>query len=200
MNTISKMSLFAAVLTVAAFPTSQALASESLPAASAEVAAMQNDAARMVPAQASLSESIDANKIQPGQQFKATLREKTTLKDGTELPRGTVLIGTVAEGQQDGKSTLQLQFTQAQLKDGKTITIAATIIDLVPAGNVGYTTISTWKPSMLQVLQLNVIRGVNLESRIGDTSSGTFVSDKKSNLKLVKGCALTLAIGAAQGS
>jgi hypothetical protein len=200
MNTQSKMTLFAAILSVAAFPTAQTLAAESLPAASVEVAAMQNDAARMVPAQAALAQTLDASKLQPGQQFKATLSDKVKLKDGTELARGTVLSGTVAEGQANGKSTLVLQFTQAQLKDGKTIMIAATIVDLVPAGNVGYTTVATWKPTTLQVLQLNVLRGVDLESRIGDVNSGTFVAAKKDSLKLVKGCALTLAIGTAQGS
>jgi hypothetical protein len=161
---------------------------------------MQSDAAQMVPAQASLAQTLDANKIQPGQQFKATLIDKIKLKDGTELPRGTVLVGTADNGQANGKSTLTLHFTQAQLKDSKTITIAVTIVDLVPASNVGYTTVATWNPKQLEVLQQNVLNGVDLESHIGGASSGTFVAAKKDSLKLAKGCALTLAIGTAQGS
>ncbi len=200
MTTKSKMFLFAAILSVAAFPVAQALASESLPAASVEAAAMQSDAARMVPAQAALAQTLDANKLQPGQQFKATLSDKIKLKDGTELPRGTVLIGTADNGQESGKSTLALHFTQAQLKDGKTIAIAVTIVDLVPASNVPYTTVATWNPKQLQVLQQNVLNGVDLESHIGDATSGTFVAAKKDSLKLAKGCALTLAIGTVQGS
>lgn len=201
MNRVSKNLLFVAVLSIAAFPTARALAVESLPAASsAEVTAMRNDAARMVPAQASLAQTVDASKVQTGQQVKATISDKVKLKDGTELPRGTVLIGTADSGQADGKSILTMHFTQAQLKDGKTIAVSVTIVDLVPAGNVGYTTVATWNPNMLQVLQQNVIKGVDLSSHVGDTTSGTFIAEKKDSLKLAKGCALTLAIGNAQGS
>lgn len=201
MNCLSKISLFAAVLSVAAFPAVQASAAASVSGSSSvEETAMRSEAARMVPAQASLAETIDIGKIQPGQQFKATLSGKVKLKDGSELPRGTVLSGVVAGGEADGKSTLTLHFTQAQLKDGKTIAVEATIFDLVPAGNVGYTTASTWNPKMLQVIQQDVISGVNLESHLGDSNSGVFIAAKKGNLKLNKGCALTLAIGTAQGS
>lgn len=200
MNRKSKISLIAAILSVAAIPATQALAVDSAPAASAEAIAMQNYVARMVPAQASLAQPIDANKLESGQQLKATLNDKIKLKDGTELPRGTVLIGTATNSEANGKATLSLQFTQAQLKDGKTVTIAATIIDLVAAGNLGYTTVSTWNPSVLHVVQSNVVKGVDLESRLGGTSSGTFVASKKGNLKLAKGAALSLAIGTAQGS
>jgi hypothetical protein len=196
MNRISKISLFAAVFAVAAFSTAQARAIEGQPVTSSvEVAAMQSNADRMVPAQASLAQTLDANKIQQGQEVKATISDKIKLKDGTELPRGTVLTGTATSGEADGKSTLLLNFTKAQLKDGKTITVAVTVIDLVPASNVGYTTIATWNPKVLHVLQQNVIRGVDLESRIGDANSATFVAAKKDSLKIAKGSALTLAIG-----
>src|ERR1035438_2254897 len=166
-----KVSLSVAILSVAAFSAAQTRAFHRLPAAfSVEATAMQSDAARMVPAQASLAQTLDANKIQPGQQFKATLSDKIKFKDGTELPRGTVLIGTADNGQANGKSTLTLHFTQAQLKDSKTITIAVTIVDLVPASNVGYTTVATWNPKQLEVLQQNVLNGVDLESHIGGAS------------------------------
>jgi len=161
---------------------------------------MQIDAANMVPAQASLAQTIDASKIQQGQPVKATLSDKVKLKDGTELPRGAVLVGTADSAEANGKSTLTLHFTQAQLKDGKTIAVAVTIVDLVPASNVQYTTVATWNPTMLQVLQQNVLNGVDLESHIGGSTSGTFVAARKNSLKLAKGCALTLAIGTAQGS
>lgn len=201
MNRNLKISLFAAVVAVAAFSTAQARALKGQPVTSSvEVTAMQSNADQMVPARASLAQTLDANKIQQGQEIKATLSDKIKLKDGTELPRGTVLTGTATNGEADGKSTLLLNFTQAQLKDGKTITVAVTVIDLVPASNVGYTTIATWNPKVLQVLQQNVVSGVNLESRIGDANSATFVATKKGSLKLAKGCALSLAIGSTQGS
>ena len=201
MNRKSKSSAFIAILCVATFVAAQAWAVTSLPAApSGSAVAMQNDAAQMVPAQASLSQTLDASKTPAGQQIKATLTDKVKLKDGTELPRGTVLVGVADSGQANGKSTLTLHFTQAQLKDGKSIKVAVTIVDLVPASNVGYTTVATWNPKTLQVVQLNVLNGVNLESHVGDTTSGTFIAAKKDSLKLAKGCALTLAIGTGQGS
>lgn len=202
MNRESKVSLFAAILSVVLFPgAAQVRASESLPAASsAEVAAMQSDAARMVPAEASLAQTLDANKIQAGQKFQATLKDKVKLKDGTELPRGTVLAGTVETAQANGKETLALHFTEAQVKGGKTIPVAVTIVDIVPASNVGYTTAATWNPTMLQVLQQNVLKGVDLQSHLGDSTSGTFIAAKKDSLKLAKGCAFSIAIGTVQGS
>lgn len=59
----------------------------------------QNEASRMVAADAVLINGIDARKVQPGEQFRATLRGTVHLKNGTELPRGTVLVGTVATDQ-----------------------------------------------------------------------------------------------------
>jgi hypothetical protein len=201
MNRQSKISLFVVMASIVAFSAARANAIEGLSTvSSADVAEMQTDAARMVPARASLSQLLDINKIQPGEQIKAVLSDKVKLKDGTELARGTVLTGTATGGEADGKSTLTLHFTQAQSKDGKTIPVTVTIVDLVSAGNVGYTPIAAWDPKILQVLQQNVLRGVDLESRIGDANSGTFVAAKKDRLKIAKGSALTLAIGVTQGS
>ena len=54
----------------------------------------QNEASQMVAADAILDNGIDAKKVQPGEQFRATLRDTVHLKNGTELPRDTVLVGT----------------------------------------------------------------------------------------------------------
>ena len=80
----------------------------------------QQQAALIVSAKIHLVKALDARKAQPGSQFEATLDGTVHLKNGTELPRGTVLIGTVAAGemQSAGASHLALRFTQAKLKDG----------------------------------------------------------------------------------
>jgi hypothetical protein len=197
MNFKSKISLFAAILSIAALPTARAFASDNQPALSdSEVAAMQSTAAQMVLAQAALFQPLDAAKIQPGQQFKATLKGRVKLKNGTLLPSGTELVGTADSGEADGKSTLTLHFTQAQLKDGKSIPIVATIVYATSNSNTGSATDGTWTPSNIQISQQNVIGGVELKSRIGGSTSGTFLAVKKDKLKLGRDVVL-LAIGAA---
>jgi hypothetical protein len=92
-------------------------------------AAMQQ-AIDMVPAQAYLDQTVDANKVKSGDQITATLSDKVLLKNGTELPDGTELVGqvTVDQMQNDGTYRLALVFTNAQLRDGKVIPIKATIM------------------------------------------------------------------------
>ena len=98
----------------------------------------KREAARMVPAQAILENQIDARKMQPGQQFRATLRSTVQLKNGLELPRDTVLVGKVATDrmQDGGTSTLALRFTKAELKGGKVVPIQADIMGVAPPSYV----------------------------------------------------------------
>lgn len=97
-------------------------------------AAAESAAAQMVPAAAVLDKALDARKAQAGQEFRATLTSTIHLKNGTELPRGTALLGTIATDrmQSAGRSTLALRFTQAQLKNGKAIPIQAMIAGVAP--------------------------------------------------------------------
>ncbi|MDE3188047.1 MAG: hypothetical protein KGM96_11075, partial [Acidobacteriota bacterium] len=98
------------------------------------VAEQQREAGMMVPAQAALVKDLDSRKTQPGHQFQAVLGSAVHLKSGVELPRGTVLLGTVVtdDMQAKGTSRLALRFTQAKLKSGKVIPIMATIMGITP--------------------------------------------------------------------
>ncbi len=167
--------------------------------------AAQREAMQMVPARAALATTLDARKTSPGHQFRATLKDTVHLKDGTELPRGTVLVGIVATdtAQSNGAARLALRFTQAELKNGKEIPIKATIVGVVPQGGsfpdqpdhpIG----DVWNENTLQVDQLGALSGADLHSRIASRNSGVFVSTKKGDVKLSSGSQLTLAI-AAQG-
>jgi hypothetical protein len=51
--------------------------------------AAQSVATQMVPAEVQLEKELDSRKMQPGQEFRATLSSTVHLKNGTELPRGT---------------------------------------------------------------------------------------------------------------
>jgi hypothetical protein len=167
----------------------------------------QQEATQMVPAQAALVDNLDANKVQPGGQFKAKLSGKVRLRNGPELPSGTMLIGSVAtdDMQVAGTSKLALRFSQAQLKNGQVIPIKATIVGVLPSessnpedgvtpGVGGDQAQTGWSNGTLQVDQIDALSGVDLHSKIASANSGVFVSTRKNDVKLSKGSEIELAI------
>ncbi len=159
--------------------------------------------AQMAPAQAVLAQELDTKNARPGQQFKAVLSDTVHLKSGVELPRGTTLVGTIAnEGApESAKTVLALRFTQADLKTGKTIPIEATIVGIAPpADNLGDSSSEqmppeAWDGAEMQFDLIGVLSNVDLHSRIASENSGVFVSATKSNIKLVERTQMALAIG-----
>lgn len=178
----------------------QARTPASLPdAQSARLAAEQSEATRMVPAEATLLKNLDARKAKLGQQFRATLSDKVQLKNGTELPRGTVLIGTVSADkmQTRGTSSLALRFTQANLKNGTTIPIKAMIVSVCSPDSRDAEDPNIWTARTFQIDQEDAMSGVDLHSRVAGENSGVFVSTKKDDVKLPRGFDIALAIAAA---
>ncbi|HUB52040.1 MAG TPA: hypothetical protein VL986_07830 [Terracidiphilus sp.] len=156
----------------------------------------------MVPAEAELTKTVDARKDQPGTAFEARLRGTVHLKDGTTLPHGTLLVGQVATDQMrnNGVSQLALRFTEAKLKDGKTIPIVATIVGITgpPSGvdnGYGYDAPVPWDSKSLRYDDVGIMSHVDLHSRIGGVNSGTLVATDKSDMKLRLGSRMSLAIG-----
>lgn len=162
----------------------------------------QREAAQMVPAQAFLDNSIDAKKMRPGEQFRATLRQTVQLKNGTELPRDTVLVGTIATDQMraGGTSTLALRFTKAQLKSGKLIPIQADIMGITgppedaPDSNIPSYNLTPWNGTTLRVDEPGAMSGFDFHGSIGAENSALFVSKKKDEVKLSAGSLISLAI------
>ncbi len=168
-------------------------------------ATQDSAAAQMVPAQAVLAKDLDSRTAQPGQQFQVTLSSTIQLKNGPELQRGTILVGTIATDNThaSGSSTLALRFTQANLKDGKTIPIVATIVGIAPPavyeGGVNVGDVVPPEPWDGKTLQSDVIgaeAGVDLHSRIAGDNSGVFVATKSSNVKLAASSQFALAVAA----
>lgn len=164
--------------------------------------AAQQMASQMVPADAHLVKSLDAKKVQPGMPFEAVVDGTVHLKDGTELPHGTVLVGDVATDQMEtsGVSHLALRFTEAKLKDGKTLPIQAMIVGVAgPANGGGYdagegvNAPPAWNGQTFQIDEIGAMHHVDLHSRIVGQNSGVFVSTKD-NVKLAAGSQLSLAI------
>lgn len=159
-------------------------------------------AGSMVPAEATLTQNMDAEKLQTGSDFTAVLTQSAKLKNGDELPRGTTLIGKVERDSQPGaKSVLTLRFTQAKLKDGHEVPIRATIVAVAPpaatdqADYFGAPVMTPWDGRSLAFDQIGALSGVDLHSRIAGKDSGTFVSKRK-DVRLSGGSQLALAIGA----
>jgi hypothetical protein len=169
--------------------------------ASAEPEAMQ-----MVPARAALKEDLDGKKVQKGATFHAVLANKIRLKTGMELPGGTVLVGQVVEDemQMTGTSSrLSLRFMTANLKNGQSIPIKATIVEIIRPESVtppdssikpGDQAPNEWTARVTKVDQNNVVNGVDLHSAIASKDSGVLVSNNGKDVKLSAGSEFALAI------
>jgi len=164
----------------------------------------QQEATLMVPANAELLQTIDAGKIESGNQFKVKLAQTVHLNNGPELHSGTILVGTVTkDGEPSGAPKLTLRFTQATLKDGTAVPIKATIVGVAGPdtndleGNSvtpGNQEPNNWTSETLQVKQLNAASHADLESEIASDDSGVFTSQDNQDVKIKAGTELKLAV------
>ncbi len=93
-----------------------------IPAANAQQSGQTANTAVYVPA--SLTKKIDATKIKVGKEVTAVITEDTKLPDGTELPKGTKLVGTVTSVPgKEGASRLGFDFDRAVLHSGQTVLV-----------------------------------------------------------------------------
>jgi len=162
------------------------------------------EAEHMVPARASLSETLNSNDA-AGFQFRATLRDTVHLDDGVELHKGDTLLGRVANDDMNvpGRSHLAVRFTKAMLKNGQTIPIKATVVAVYSPNqlesNDGYEIPeqipNDWTDGTLKVDQINALHDVDLHSRIASRNSAVFVSTKDNDVKIPRGSEIALAIG-----
>jgi hypothetical protein len=164
----------------------------------------QAEAQEMVSARVALKENLDAMKLKAGDPVKTTLSNNVSLKSGPELPRGTEILGVIAQDdmQVNGKSKLALNFTQAKLKDGTVVPIKATIVGVYPpasedsSGRViapGDQVRGTFSLHQDGVDQMDALPGVDLHSKVESNVSGVLVSTKH-NVKIAWGSEIALAV------
>jgi hypothetical protein len=83
---------------------------------------------------------VDSGKAVVGQEVDARTRQAATLANGTELPRGTKLVGHVTRVQAQSKdqpfAMLALTFDHAELKGGQNVALRSVIRMVAPLGNV----------------------------------------------------------------
>lgn len=204
---VYKAGLFAAAASVVLFVPEIALsqtAQTSQP--TSHTMSAGTEASEMVPAQAVLDRSIDANKVKPGEEITARLASKVHLKNGTELPSGTELIGKIGtdDMQQNGTSKLALCLDQAKLKNGNIIPLKATIVGIYGSGAgapepypevPGDQVANDWTRSTHQVDQIDALSGVDMHSSLVSRNSGVLVTTRRDDIKLREGTELALAIG-----
>ena len=142
----------------------------------------QNPPAAATPAPASpeihavLEKMVHPKKVKVGDEVLARTTEPTKLADGTELPKGTHIIGKVTDikmkADKEGPSKLGLLFTKAQLKDGKEMSVTMALVSVAPRweqGGVDPVAADNGASSAGRVTQMSQAAGRTEGSAGGDT-------------------------------
>jgi hypothetical protein len=160
--------LFAVVATVT---TSSPLRAQGQPAATAAPPTSPE-------IHAVLEKIVHPKKVSVGDAVTARLTEPTKLKDGTELPKGTHIVGKVTEikikADKEGPSKLGLLFDKAQTKDGKEVPLMMALVSVAPRwepGGVDPVAADNGASSAGRVSQMSQASGRADGSAGGDTLS-----------------------------
>jgi hypothetical protein len=158
-----------------------------------------------------LDKTLDSGSAKTGEAITAKLDSSVTTPDGVKLPRGTELIGTVAEVKSapNGPVSLTLVFNTAKMKDGKQIPVKATLVGAYTASegdDASYGSLSM-APAPTKVnpddtfnQQPGALRHITMTSAVKNSASGTFTSSN-GNFKLTAGTYLQFGVdGPASGS
>jgi hypothetical protein len=125
-----------------------------------------------------LEKVVHPKKVSVGDAVTARLTEPTKLKDGTELPKGTHIVGKVTEikikADKEGPSKLGLRFDKAQLKDGREVPLMMALVSVAPRwepGGVDPVAADNGSASAGRVSQMSQAAGRTDGSAGGDTLS-----------------------------
>lgn len=160
-----------------------------------------------------LVKPLDSKSATVGETVAVRLDGSVKTPDGVKLPRGTELVGKVAEvkpSQNGGPASVSLVFTTAELKGGKQIPVKATVVGAFPADEdtaqaydaASMSTVANEIPADRAIDQEpGSLPGITLKAAVKDSDSGTF-SKADGNFKLVAGTFLQVGVApaAAAGS
>jgi len=100
-------------------------------------AALSPAAAQLKPVSAELVDKLDSKSAKQGDSVVVKTDENLQISEGTEIPRGSKLIGHVTNVQSRGdgheNSQIAIQFDRAELKSGQTLPIESVIQSVSPA-------------------------------------------------------------------
>jgi hypothetical protein len=84
---------------------------------------------------------LHVKRVQPGDAVTAHLTVAAKLRDGTELPKGSKLVGHITDlkvkADKEGPSKLGLLFTSVGLKDGKQLPLHVALVAVAPHSQIG---------------------------------------------------------------
>jgi hypothetical protein len=96
-------------------------------------------AAQLKPVSGELVDKLDSKSAKQGDSVVVKTDENLQISEGTEIPKGSKLIGHVTNVQPrgDGKenSQIAIQFDRAEIKGGKSLSIESVIQSVAPAGD-----------------------------------------------------------------
>src|SRR3954469_19850991 len=94
-------------------------------------------AAQLKPVSAELVDKLDSKSAKQGDSVVVKTDENLQISQGTEIPRGSKLIGHITNVQPRGEghenSQIAIQFDRAELKGGQTLSIESVIQSVSPA-------------------------------------------------------------------
>jgi hypothetical protein len=143
---------------------------------------------------ATLDHQLDTRSATAGQIITAKLSQEIVTPGGVKLPRGTELVGHIDQAQASkGKSSaeIDLTFDKAQLKDGKSLPIKATLVQISEAYSVEAPQTVVTADAVYD--QKDVLPGIDLYSKVQADNSGKLVSKNK-NFHLLPDTELLVAI------
>lgn len=156
-----------------------------------------------------LDHPLESKNATVGEPVTATLKGSVKA-DGLDLPKGTDLVGKVAEVQpaQNGTpASVSVVFTTAKLKDGKEVPVKATVIAVFPqsadAGIEGSGITMGAAPKQVPLdgaydQEPGALSHVEMKSAVKNSDSVTFTGSN--NFKLPAGTFLQLGVGSANTS
>jgi hypothetical protein len=120
-------------------PAAPITSSQSSTQANDNEAARNSAAAQLKPVSGELTSKLDSKSAKQGDSVVVKTDETLTISPGTEIPKGSKLLGRITNVQPrgDGKenSQIAIQFDRAELKDGKTLPIESVIKSIAPSGS-----------------------------------------------------------------
>jgi hypothetical protein len=94
-------------------------------------------AAEMSPVNGELIQKLDSKTAKTGDSITIKTKSAVTTADGTQIPKGSKLVGRVmgvkASGPENANSQVALQFDHAELKSGQSVPIHSEIQSLAPS-------------------------------------------------------------------
>jgi len=171
------------------------------------LAAQPAEPVKMVQGEATLLDSLDGAKLQPGTAFHAKLISNVQLDGGPALAAGTILTGEVVAGQPANPSKLAVRFTTATLKNGTTLPIKATILERDDDESVSingfpgeghYPAPNLIHDGTVSFDQVGFVKGVDLHSDFASKESAIFTASPDKDIKIRKGSDIVVALAPAQ--